>query len=88
MSNLSFRFMTSKEIGETVKFYRIGLGVTQKLLADLTGIARPNIARLEAGKHSPTLDTVSRISRALGVEPSGLIVTYIRSNERNADSES
>jgi transcriptional regulator with XRE-family HTH domain len=85
MSSLRLRFMTSQEIGDTVRFYRAGMGVTQRVLAEKTGIARPNIARLEAGRHSPTLDTIGRIARALGVEPQGLIITCIRSEESDAE---
>jgi DNA-binding XRE family transcriptional regulator len=48
--------------------YRIGHGLSQTALARLLGMHQPAIARLEAGDHEPTLATLSRLARVLGVE--------------------
>ncbi|MBV8162296.1 MAG: helix-turn-helix transcriptional regulator, partial [Acidimicrobiia bacterium] len=32
------------------------------------GMRQPHIARLEAGEHEPSLTTLARLSRALGIE--------------------
>ncbi|MBI3550884.1 MAG: helix-turn-helix transcriptional regulator [Elusimicrobia bacterium] len=60
-------------IGQRVLAARERRGWTQQDLADKSEIARANIARLEAGKHSPKLDTLRRIALALGLEVSYLL---------------
>lgn len=41
-------------------------GITQKKLAQLSGISQPNIVRFEKGTNSPTLGTLIRILKPLG----------------------
>lgn len=60
-------------IGRRVLSTREKRGWTQQDLADRSEMARANIARLEAGKHPPKLDTLRRIAAALGLEASDLL---------------
>ena len=46
---------------------RAAAGLTQAELARRTGIHRPNIARVEAGRHTPSLETLARLASAIGV---------------------
>jgi transcriptional regulator with XRE-family HTH domain len=46
---------------------RLAAGLTQAELARRTGIHRPNIARVEAGRHTPSLETLARLAAAIGV---------------------
>jgi ribosome-binding protein aMBF1 (putative translation factor) len=48
--------------------YRIDHGLSQTELARMLGMHQPAIARLEAGDHEPSLATLSRLARTLGVE--------------------
>ena len=41
---------------------------TQQEVADVSGVKRPNIARLESGKHSPTVDMLNRIADSMGMD--------------------
>lgn len=43
-------------------------GMTQEVLASKARINRVTLARLERAMHEPTLDTLDRIARALGVK--------------------
>jgi transcriptional regulator with XRE-family HTH domain len=43
-------------------------GMSQKALAKRAKINRVTLARLERAMHPPTLDTLERIARALGVK--------------------
>ncbi len=45
---------------------RIAQGLTQAEVAERAGVRQPNIARLEAGKHEPTLGLLRRVAAALG----------------------
>jgi ribosome-binding protein aMBF1 (putative translation factor) len=53
--------------GERVRAERKAAGFSQKKLAALSGILRPNIARIERGLHTPSPKTVERVAVALGV---------------------
>ncbi len=48
--------------------YRAEHGLSQTGLARLLGMHQPAVARLEAGDHEPSLATLSRLARVLGVE--------------------
>ena len=54
-----------KRIGERVRQLRIEKGMTQDQLAELTGLKRPHITRIEAGSYSVGFDTLQAIARAL-----------------------
>ena len=45
---------------------RLACNMTQKELAEKTGIRQPNIGRIENGSASPTIDTLARIAAGLG----------------------
>jgi ribosome-binding protein aMBF1 (putative translation factor) len=48
--------------------YRSEHGLSQTGLARLLDMQQPAIARLEAGDHEPSLATLSRLARVLGIE--------------------
>lgn len=54
-------------LGARLRELRLEAGLTQADLARRTGIHRPNIARVEAGRHTPSLETLSRLAGAIGV---------------------
>lgn len=41
--------------------------VTQKVLADNTGITQPDISRLENGRGNPSLRTLDKLAKGLGM---------------------
>jgi transcriptional regulator with XRE-family HTH domain len=47
--------------------YRAEHGLSQRALAAKLGMKQPAIARLEAGDHTPSIDTLVRLSRGLGM---------------------
>lgn len=48
--------------------YRAEHGLSQTALAEQLGMKQPAVARLETGEHNPSLETLARISTAIGVE--------------------
>lgn len=54
-------------LGKRLRELRLAAGLTQAELARRTGIHRPNIARVEAGRHTPSLETLARLAQAIGV---------------------
>ena len=65
--------ISSVEIGKRIKEARNKKGLRQLDMAKKTGILRANIARIESGKHDPSLETLERISEALGIPVAGLL---------------
>lgn len=60
-------------LARRIRELRKAVGMTQAELARRTNIRRPNIARLEAGRHMITLDVVMRVARALPCKPSTIL---------------
>ena len=54
-------------IGETIKKARIQHNLTQEQLGDKIGVKRSQKCKLENGRCSPTISTISRVFRALGI---------------------
>jgi len=56
------------EIARQVTERRIAWDLSQKELADLCGTTQSAIARLEAGRRPPRIDTLERVAMALDCE--------------------
>ena len=61
------------ELGEQLRALREAQHLSQAELARRMGSTQPAIARLEAGRVAPSLDTLDRAAAALGVE---LVITF------------
>lgn len=53
-------------IGSRIRDLREEAGMTQDELAEITGLKRPNISRIESGRYNTGQDILSKISMALG----------------------
>ncbi len=60
--------MHFQRVIKQLKERREALGVTQEMLADISGVSLRAIKQFESGKGNPTLDTLSKLSKALGLE--------------------
>ena len=49
-------------------------GVTQEVLSGLSDIGRTHLSAIENGERKPTLETLYRISRALDVSMSDIVI--------------
>ena len=54
-------------VGEAMKAERIKQHLTQEELGEKIGVKRSQICKLESGKSSMTLSTMSRVFQALGI---------------------
>ena len=54
-------------IGEAIKEERLKQNLTQEELGERIGVKRSQICKLESGKSSITLSTMSRVFKALGI---------------------
>lgn len=62
------RTALANEVAIRVMKYRDEHGLSQSALARQLGMHQPAIARLEAGDHQPSLETLARLARGLGIE--------------------
>lgn len=63
----------SKRVGASCRRTRLERGLTQKDVAALTGIAAPNLSRIERGGTPPRLRTLERLAAAYGTTVADLV---------------
>jgi DNA-binding XRE family transcriptional regulator len=66
--------MSALEIGKRITWLRKSKKLTQQALASQSGIQRANIARIESGRHSPSLETLERIADSLNLSVARIVV--------------
>lgn len=59
--------LNAYRVGEAIRKARIQHNLTQEELGEKIGVKRSQICKLENGRCSPTLSTMSRVFRALGI---------------------
>jgi transcriptional regulator with XRE-family HTH domain len=75
----------AKRFGEVIRAERKSRNLSQERLADLAGLDRTQVQRLERGLYNPKLETIERLARALQKFPSELIALADGSEEENGD---
>lgn len=66
---MSLRRVMAKRIKE----WRAKRKLSQRDLADLSGVSREYIARIELGQHDPTVSTLEKLAKALKVKAGRLL---------------
>ena len=62
------RTALGRAVGLTVLRYRSEHGLSLRALARQLGMTHPRVAQLEAGDHNPSIETLQRLARQLGME--------------------
>jgi DNA-binding XRE family transcriptional regulator len=70
---LALSSIDGTKLGARIRELRLAANLTQAELARRTGIHRPNIARVEAGRHTPSLETLARLAAAIGVPTASVL---------------
>lgn len=66
--------LDSKTVGDVIADFRKKKGVSQEVLSGLADIGRTHLSAIERGERKPTLETLYRISNALDVKMSDIII--------------
>lgn len=74
-----------KDFGRAACDERLRQGLTQDALAKRSGLHRNFIGSIERGNHPPSLRTMARLARGLGVPLADLIAVAERGYERPYD---
>lgn len=61
-------------VGQVIARFRVSKGMTQEVLSGFADIARGHLAMIERGERKPTMETLYRISRALDVKMSTIVL--------------
>ena len=62
-----------RRLGMKIQRLRVRRGFSQEVLARKARISRGYLARLEIGRHDPTVGTLQRLARALAVPVTKLL---------------
>ncbi len=62
------RLTLARAVGQCVMRYRAEHALSQRKLAAIVRITQPQVARLEAGVHNPSFETLRLLSDRLGIE--------------------
>ena len=60
--------MDKQQLGDLIKKRRALLNITQRDLADISGVTLRKLVDIENGKANPTVDTLTKIFEAIGLE--------------------
>ncbi len=66
--------LDSKTVGEVIASFRKRKGISQEVLSGLADIGRTHLSAIERGERKPTLETLYRISNALGINMSDIVI--------------
>jgi transcriptional regulator with XRE-family HTH domain len=69
----------SQKVGERIRFLRLSKKMSQETLANIAGIDRTYIPKVELGKMNITVDTLQRIADALQVHISEFFIDPVNS---------
>lgn len=86
------RTALARGVAIAVVAYRAEHGLSQRQLAEKLGMRQPAIARLEAGEHNPSVETLIHLSRTLDMEflldisPAGQREPWVTPAAENAET--
>ena len=66
--------LDSKIVGKVISDFRKKKGISQEVLSGFADIGRTHLSAIERGERKPTLETLYRISVALDVKMSEIII--------------
>jgi transcriptional regulator with XRE-family HTH domain len=64
---------SAKKLGKNIKRIRLAKGMTQGDICRKLGIDRAYISNVESGHKNPTLSTISKLAKTLGVSVAKLL---------------
>ena len=65
--------MLVEKLARRIKALREQRGLSQESLAAKAGVSRGYLARLETGRHDPTVGTVEKLAKALRIKVTDLL---------------
>lgn len=72
-------YLDPKKVGAAIARQRKRKKISQEVLSGLSDIGRTHLSAIERGERKPTLETLYRISVALGVKMSDIVLEIEKS---------
>ena len=69
-------------VGRVIAKFRYNKGISQEIISGLAGIGRTHLSAIERGERKPTLETLYRLSMALDVKMSTIVIEIEKEIER------
>jgi transcriptional regulator with XRE-family HTH domain len=69
----TFEAAPARAFGKAVRAVRTEQGLAQETLANLAGIERSHMGKIERGKHMPTLALILKVAKTLNLSASELV---------------
>ena len=79
---MSQQQLDSVIVGDVIARFRSEKGITQEVLSGLSDIGRTHLSAIERGTRKPTLETLYRISNALDIPMSTIVIAIEAEIER------
>jgi transcriptional regulator with XRE-family HTH domain len=73
--------------GAALRRTRLAAGLSQEQLALEAGVQRNFISLIELGRNQPTISTVAKLARALGIKASELVAEAEKPQRRSARAD-
>lgn len=70
-------------VGKVIAGLRLEKGITQEVLSGLSDIGRTHLSAIERGERKPTLETLYRISNALDMPMSEIVIEIEKEIQKN-----
>lgn len=75
-------------VGNAIAKFRFNKGMTQEVLSGLSDIGRTHLSAIERGERKPTLETLYRISCALGIPMSSIVIAIEKEIRKESGARS
>ena len=75
---MSEMYLDPKTVGKAIAYFRKKKNISQEVLSGLSVIGRTHLSAIERGERKPTLETLYRISCALGVSMTDIVAEIER----------
>ncbi len=79
-ADTDFTIATGDLVGPELRRLRKAAGMTQLQVALRSGMHRPIVARIEAGRHAPDIATIKRYCSAVG-QPMRVVLEHVDAHE-------
>ena len=75
---MSESYLSPCVVGEAIAYFRKSKRISQEVLSGLSDIGRTHLSAIERGERKPTLETLYRISAALDMKMSEIVMEIER----------
>lgn len=75
---MSEQWLDAVLVGRVIARFRKNKGISQEALSGLADIGRTHLSAIERGERKPTLETLYRLSTAMGVTMSTIVAAIER----------